>query len=612
MTLPSPRAALALGFLSALASGASATTLPRPHAAAFVLEVDASTEDLSCNGAVGGVCDGAFVLSIAAGTAPYTLTIAGGGDAGLPASTEISAAEAADYRFDDLCPGTFAAVVTDAEGTSFDLGEQTIAEPTPITFALDGMTPSTGEGVADGRLDVTVAGGTPPYAFAWSSGADTEDAADLTEGTYRLTVTDAAGCVLVTDGLSVNRLRIADAVVTDASCGERFDGAVDLTVLGGNGAYAFAWSDGSDDEDLRTAAAGTYTVTVTDVASGASLEAAYEVGPRSDLAVAAEVTTDFNGFGVGCAGAAEGGVRAVVTGGVEPIEIAWDNGAASAELADLTAGSYEVAVRDPEGCVARARVEVTEPQPLAVTLVADTIACPGEGEANLTARATGGVGEVTYAWNTGADGQRLVDLASGDYAVSVTDANGCTDADSAEVFVPTELLVEDYVVTPATTVSPGGVALEVSGGQQPYRVRWGNRVTAPGVVALDDLPFGAYEIVVSDYFGCDRVTLDVRVPNGDLACLDATDVLTPGNLDGLNDAFRVNCIADFPDNTLEVFSRWGERVYGGTGYDNESVVFRGLDAGGEPLREGAYYYVLRYRDADGADRVRQGAITVVR
>jgi hypothetical protein len=50
-------------------------------------------------------------------------------------------------------------------------------------------------GLADGVIDLTVTGGVPPYTFAWSNGATSEDLAALDAGTYAVRVTDAQGCV---------------------------------------------------------------------------------------------------------------------------------------------------------------------------------------------------------------------------------------------------------------------------------------------------------------------------------------------------------------------------------------------------------------------------------
>jgi hypothetical protein len=59
-----------------------------------------------------------------------------------------------------------------------------------LTFAKTDATAFEG---SDGTIDLTVAGGSTPYTYAWSNGAVTEDLAQLKAGTYRVTVTDQAG-----------------------------------------------------------------------------------------------------------------------------------------------------------------------------------------------------------------------------------------------------------------------------------------------------------------------------------------------------------------------------------------------------------------------------------
>ena len=76
--------------------------------------------------------------------------------------------------------------------------------------------------------------------------------------------------------------------------------------------------------------------------------------------------------------------------------------------------------------------------------------------------------------------------------------------------------------------------------------------------------------------------------------------------DGKNDVFYLEGIECFPDNTVEIFNRWGAKVFETRGYDNSSNVFRGHSEGkntisrNEALPTGTYFYILRYDfTADG-------------
>lgn len=46
----------------------------------------------------------------------------------------------------------------------------------------------------DGRIQLSVSGGTPPYSFRWSNGVTTQDLENVGPGTYTVTVRDAQGC----------------------------------------------------------------------------------------------------------------------------------------------------------------------------------------------------------------------------------------------------------------------------------------------------------------------------------------------------------------------------------------------------------------------------------
>ncbi|MFP4845430.1 gliding motility-associated C-terminal domain-containing protein, partial [Winogradskyella sp. PE311] len=88
----------------------------------------------------------------------------------------------------------------------------------------------------------------------------------------------------------------------------------------------------------------------------------------------------------------------------------------------------------------------------------------------------------------------------------------------------------------------------------------------------------------------------------DPMCLKIYNEFSP-NGNGLNETFTIDCINDYPNNTLEIYNRWGNLVYSKEGYDN---TFDGTSNGrsvfnvNEKLPVGTYYYILNL--GDGSDR----------
>jgi hypothetical protein len=118
-------------------------------------------------------------------------------------------------------------------------------------------------GQQNGAIDVTVLQGTPAYTYTWDNGATTEDLANLTIGTYRLTVTDINGCISYSSYTITQPTEILlGASVTNEVIGN--DGSIDLTVAGGVPVYTIAWSNGVMTEDQINITAGSYDVTVFD------------------------------------------------------------------------------------------------------------------------------------------------------------------------------------------------------------------------------------------------------------------------------------------------------------------------------------------------------------
>jgi uncharacterized repeat protein (TIGR01451 family) len=87
--------------------------------------------------------------------------------------------------------------------------------------------------------------------------------------------------------------------------------------------------------------------------------------------------------------------------------------------------------------------------------------------------------------------------------------------------------------------------------------------------------------------------------------------------DGFNDTLYIQGIECYPSNTVQVFNRWGVKVFDVQGYDNSSKVFRGMSEGrvtanqSEGLPNGTYFYVLNYVDLNGSGISKSGYLHLI-
>lgn len=86
------------------------------------------------------------------------------------------------------------------------------------------------------------------------------------------------------------------------------------------------------------------------------------------------------------------------------------------------------------------------------------------------------------------------------------------------------------------------------------------------------------------------------IPDSDLIIYNA---ISP-NGDGLNDSFYIKGINQYPENRVEIYNRWGVKVFDAASYNESDVMFKGYSDGrgtvkrGEGLPAGTYFYVLKY------------------
>ena len=470
------------------AAGCSATstvTIAQPTA----IVINPAVTPTSCN-----QCNGGITVNASGGVGPYTYQWSNGSNSSSPAN---------------LCAGVYSVLITDATGCT-----QTFSIPVP---ASGGVTSSglvstnvTCFGANDGTASVTPVGGILPYSYLWIPGGQTTSSiSGLAAGTYFVQIADSAGCVF-TDSVQISSPSqiIANQSVTNTDCGFCM-GAITLNASGGTGPYTFLWAPGGQTTPTITGlCAGLYTVTITD-AVGCIQNVVIPISNANSTIVMNTTSTN-----VACFGQCNGQGVVTVTGGVGPFAYNWSTGSTIDTANALCPGLYFVQVTDANGCVSSGAVNISQPSQLGASFPFTTAEmCAGACDGSIMAIASGGTLPYTYSWNpTAQTAQTAINLCSGSYTCTITDANGCTTTTNDSIISPNVLVLGAPIVVDALcNNSPdGSIDISVSGGATPYTFAW----TGPGTFTantedITGVVSGSYTVLITDNNGCS--TLDTIV-----------------------------------------------------------------------------------------------------
>ena len=207
---------------------------------------------------------------------------------------------------------------------------------------------------------------------------------------------------------------------TNILCNGNNNGTAVTTALGGVSPYTYAWSPSGGNASSATGlGVGTYSCVITDATGCTHTET---VSITEPTAISATVTAT----NVDCNGDATGTASIVAAGGTPSYSYAWSSGGTAATETGLTAGTYTCTITDGNACTLTQTVTVTQPSPFdVVTSVTDASQCGGIDGA-IDVAVTGGTPGYTYLWSNAATTQDLTGISAGTYALTITDANGCT------------------------------------------------------------------------------------------------------------------------------------------------------------------------------------------
>lgn len=439
----------------------------------------ASHTNVTCN----GTSNGSGTVTVTGGTAPYSYTWSPSGGNAATAT--------------GLAAGNYTISIRDAIGcTTSTL--ITITQPASLT-AVTSQTNILCNGASTGAASITVSGGTSPYTYTWSpTGGNTLTATGLNAGTYSVAVSDANSCPL-TRTLTITQPTALSATVThtDVSCNGSANGMANASVSGGVSPYTYTWSPtGGNSASATGLSAGDYTVLVQD----ANL---CQLTRTVNIAEPGQFTITVGSSSVSCFGQSTGSGTVNVSGGTTPYSYTWSpSGGNNAVATGLSAGTYSVAIRDVNGCSSTKTISVTQPTSLTASTTQTNVGCFGQNTGAAQVSANGATAPYTYTWNpSGGNASLETALNSGNYTVTINDANGCVLSKTVTVTQPTSLTATGTQTNLSCNNSANGSAsVSISGGTSPYTYTW-SPVTGSASMATG-LQAGTYTVSASDANNC--------------------------------------------------------------------------------------------------------------
>jgi gliding motility-associated-like protein len=338
----------------------------------------------------------------------------------------------------NLVPGNYTVTVSDASACTATY-TATVINVLGGLVHINQLTNVLCYGDSTGSITVSMQGGTGPYTYLWDiAGQITGTVTNLIAGYYHVTIYDVNSCAADTT-IQVAQpasALVATVVSQNISCFGGNNGV--LTVItnnGGTSPYTYLWDNSAVLSSITNLPASTHTVTVMDAngCEAISSGTVFEPAALSALISSANPT---------CGNGNDGWALASVSGGTLPYAFAWSNSDNDSLANGLTAGSYSVTISDVHYCSTIASAMLFNPIPMVLNGNIGTNAA-NLGYINVTV--TGGSLPYSYLWSVGNTTPNINNLSTGDYILTVTDANLCAMTDTFTIDIP---LVIPSVITP--------------------------------------------------------------------------------------------------------------------------------------------------------------------
>lgn len=358
--------------------------------------------------------------------------------------------------------------------------------------------------------------GFPPingYTYSWTPSTNLNDTASSSP-IYTATVVSGAiqtvtfyvttsrmGCnSLDTVHIAIHPNPLASVSGTDTICNSNNSGSAQAAIITGTLApYTYLWSTTPPQQtDTATGlGAGTYTVTITD-SIGCKAQQTFTINQSNNPLT----VTISNASNLICSNVCNGNATAIANGGTPGYSYSWNTLPiqTNATATGLCADTFFVTITDGVGCTATDSFSIVSSPPILTAVSLQNANCVADSSASATISTSGGTPTFTYLWSNGQTDTIASGLHSGIYTITVTDANNCSQTDSAIITPPLVISITTNTTSfCANHTTPFSVT--ISSGTPTYAFLWNTLQTTQtiDVVPISDTTLSVF---VTDTNGC--------------------------------------------------------------------------------------------------------------
>lgn len=415
-----------------------------------------------------GLPDGSVTFDIAGGTAPYTVHY---DDFFDKKSNFVGSLNAGTHTF-NITDSNFCRAVEGSLAVD-------IPQPDVLQVASDSVIHTTCN-TDNGRIFITIAGGTAPYANSWrEDGLIKERFANLTAidslqgySLYEVEVADAKGCktgksyrINPSSGPKIERVRTLPVLCHGDSTGTAIIDSADIVPATPYSPFRIEWPHGENAMSVGNLPAGWNVVFVID-SNNCKSGTGFNVDAPSPVEIRKIGSRDAS-----CYGYADGRISTLTLGGVGGYRYQWSNGDTLPDIDSIAKGAYTIVVADRNNCRDSAVFAIGQPDSLHVEIGEENVLmCPDNTYEFIPTD-----GFKTYRWilndSTLSDKRNLIASEQGEYHLVATYGANCISRDTVTITIGDDLLEADFYMA-SDASKDNTIALVELSNMKTDSIRW--------------------------------------------------------------------------------------------------------------------------------------------